>query len=75
MNIKIYGAGLKFMLCNAVKRLYNGEVILDSIEQIYDQFYEFSNNKKLDNQNEMSFEENLKRLNYKFVGDKFYLEY
>ena len=27
MNIKIYGAGLKFMLCNAVKRLYNGEVI------------------------------------------------
>ena len=54
---------------------YNGEVILDSIEQIYDQFYEFSNNKKLDNQNEMSFEENLKRLNYKFVGDKFYLEY
>lgn len=27
MNVKIYGAGLKFMLCNAVKRLYNGEVI------------------------------------------------
>ena len=27
MNTKIYGAGLKFMLCNAVKRLYNGEVI------------------------------------------------
>lgn len=27
MNVKIYGAGLKFMLCNAVKRLYNGEVV------------------------------------------------
>lgn len=27
MNIKIYGAGLKFMLCNAIKRLYNGEVV------------------------------------------------
>lgn len=27
MNYKIYGAGLKFMLCNAVKRLYNGEVV------------------------------------------------
>lgn len=27
MNIKIYGAGLKFMLLNAVKRLYNGEVV------------------------------------------------
>lgn len=27
MNTKIYAAGLKFMLCNAVKRLYGGEVI------------------------------------------------
>ncbi len=27
MNTKIYSSGLKFMLCNAVKRLYNGEVI------------------------------------------------
>lgn len=27
MNTKIYQSGLKFMLCNAVKRLYNGEVI------------------------------------------------
>lgn len=27
MNTKIYAAGLKFMLCNAVKRLYDGEVI------------------------------------------------
>ncbi len=27
MNVKIYGAGLKFMLCNAIKRLYNGEVV------------------------------------------------
>ena len=26
MNIKIYQSGLKFMLCNAVKRLYDGEV-------------------------------------------------
>ena len=27
MNLKVYQAGLKFMLVNAVKRLYNGEVI------------------------------------------------
>lgn len=27
MNIKIYQSGLKFMLCNAIKRLYGGEVI------------------------------------------------
>ena len=27
MNRKVYQAGLKFMLCNAVKKLYNGEVI------------------------------------------------
>lgn len=29
MNIKIYQAGLKFMLCNTVKRLYGGEVYFD----------------------------------------------
>lgn len=27
MNIKIYQAGLKFIFCNTIKRLYNGEVI------------------------------------------------
>lgn len=27
MNIKIYQSGLKFMFCNAIKRLYNDEVI------------------------------------------------
>lgn len=54
---------------------YNGEVMLDGVEQIYDEFYEITNNKKNDNKDETSFEENLKKLNYKFVGDKFYLEY
>lgn len=54
---------------------YNGEIILDGVQQIYDQFYEMKNNKKNDENSEESFEENLKKLNYKFVGDKFYLEY
>lgn len=54
---------------------YNGDVILDGVEQIYDEFYEITNNKKNDDKDETSFEENLKKLNYKFVGDKFYLEY
>lgn len=54
---------------------YDGEIILDEVEQIYDQFYKMVNNKKNDKNNEESFEENLRKLNYKFVGDKFYLEY
>ncbi len=54
---------------------YDGEIILDGVEQIYDQFYKMVNNKKNDKNNEESFEENLRKLNYKFVGDKFYLEY
>ncbi len=54
---------------------YDGEIILDGIEQIYDEFYEYTNDKKNNQQEDTSFEENLKKLNYKFVGDKFYLEY
>ena len=29
MNLKVYQAGLKFMLCNAVKRLFGGEVFFE----------------------------------------------
>ena len=63
-------ANLKWNLLN-----YDGEVICDNIEQIYDLFYELpddSNNKK---ENYSDFVNNLKKLNYKFVGDKFYKTY
>ena len=66
-----YGyAKLKWNLLN-----YDGETICDNIEQIYDLYYkmpEDGDNKK-DNYN--MFVKNLKKLNYKFVGDKFYKTY
>ena len=54
---------------------YNGEVILDGIEQIYDEIYEFPTEEKKEEDNYSIFENELKDLDYKFVGDKFYLEY
>lgn len=52
---------------------YDGNVILENIEQIYDQHYLIENvrNKEI----YAKFEEVLKDLKYEFVGDKFYKEY
>lgn len=52
---------------------YDGNVILENIEQIYDQHYLIENvrNKEI----YAKFEEELKDLKYEFVGDKFYKEY
>lgn len=52
---------------------YEGNVILENIEQIYDQYYTVDNvrNKEMYGK----FEEDLKDLKYEFVGDKFYTEY
>lgn len=52
---------------------YEGNVILENIEQIYDQYYSVENvrNKEMYGK----FEEDLKDLKYEFVGDKFYTEY
>lgn len=52
---------------------YDGNVILDGIEQIYDQTYQIKNIK--DKTVYAKFEEDIKALNYEFVGDKFYDEY
>lgn len=56
---------------------YNGEVIYDGIEQIYNEFHEIETNdkKEKEDENYEKFEEELKDLDYKFVGDKFYLNY
>lgn len=54
---------------------YDGEVVLDGIEQIYDQFYDIEKDDKKDKDSYEKFEENLRDLKYKFVGDKFYLNY
>lgn len=52
---------------------YDGTVILENIEQIYDQAYQVKDIKDKDVY--LNFEEDLKKLNYEFVGDKFYEEY
>lgn len=52
---------------------YDGNVILENIEQIYDQFYSVENVRNKEIYGE--FEETLKDLDYQFVGDKFYEEY
>ena len=72
-NIKFndYGfANLNWSIMN-----YDGEIIIEGIEQIYDQFYKISKEDKDEAENYKKFEENLKKLKYKFVGDKFYLNY
>lgn len=54
---------------------YNGEVIFDGIEQIYDIVYELPNTSNKKEEIYSEFINNLKELNYKFVGDRFYLDY
>ena len=54
---------------------YNGETILEGIEQIYDLVYKIPDDNKEDEVNYMIFENKLRELEYKFVGDKFYIEY
>ena len=53
----------------------NGEVIFDGIEQIYDLVYELPKDHREKEINYNEFENNLKDLQYSFVGDKFYLNY
>lgn len=52
---------------------YDGQIILDGIEQVYDEYYKISNVK--DEKVYAKFVEEIKDLKYKFVGDKFYLDY
>jgi hypothetical protein len=54
---------------------YDGEIIFDGIEQIYDNYYEYPDTKGKSSEKYAEFVENLKDLKYKFVGDKFYLDY
>ena len=67
-----YGfAIMKWKLVN-----YNGDVILDDIEQIYGEFYQISSDKSVAYANRYSdFIEELKDIKYDFVGDNFYLVY
>ena len=54
---------------------YEGEVIFDGIEQIYDIIYELPDESNKKEENYSEFVNNIKELDYKFVGDRFYLDY
>lgn len=66
-----YGfAKLKWNLLN-----HDGEIICDNIEQIYDLFYKLSDDIENEKDKYTDFVKKLKKLDYKFVGDKFYKTY
>lgn len=65
-----YGfAKMHFVLIND-----RGEIILDNIEQIYNEYFELPKEGK-EKQKYSQFIERLKDLKYNFVGDKFYTNY
>jgi hypothetical protein len=52
-----------------------GEVVLDNIEQVYDEYFELPEDIEKAKDKYDAFEEDLKDLKYNFVGDKFYSIY
>ena len=54
---------------------YDGEVIFEGIEQIYDLIYELPETNEIVEENYLLFLNELKELQYNFVGDKFYQDY
>ena len=64
-------AKMKLSLINS-----NGETIMENIEQIYGNFYKISNEKNKSYATRYTeFLENVKSIEYNFVGDNFYKEY
>lgn len=53
----------------------NGNVVYDGIQQIYDMYLELPNGENATDTDKKEFFDNLKKLNYEFVGDKFYKDY
>lgn len=53
----------------------DGNVIMDGIEQIYDEIYTLPETSKKKDEIYVEFIKNLKELKYYFVGDKFYMQY
>lgn len=50
-------------------------IVLDGIEQIYDEYYTLPESNKKKDEVYVEFMKNLKDLKYNFVGDKFYYQY
>lgn len=69
-NIKFNDYGYAIMNWKLMN--YDGEIILDGIEAVYDQILKLPDEKEIAEENYWIFENNLKDLKYEFVGDKFY---
>lgn len=52
-----------------------GELVLENIEQIYNEYFELPDESKKEKENYNSFIKEIKDLKYNFVGDKFYSNY
>lgn len=67
-----YGfAKMNFSIINA-----NGDVLIDNVEQVYKNYYQISNDKSVAYATRYSqFLDNLKSIEYHFVGDNFYSNY
>lgn len=53
----------------------DGEIIASNIQQVYNQYYEYPEDNTKDEDVYEEFEEEVKALNYVFVGDQFYTDY
>ena len=55
---------------------FNGDIIVDNVEQVYSEYYEVSNDKTVSFANRYNdFLVDIRDIEYKFVGDKFYEKY
>lgn len=71
LKINDYG----YVLTNWSLLNYDGEIIMEGIEQVYNQYYKFPTDNTKNSKNYEELEENIKSLNYRFVGDQFYVDY
>ena len=77
LNPRLASQGLYLTLDNTENIEFTdyGEIICDNIEQIYDLFYKLSDDIENEKDKYTDFVKKLKKLDYKFVGDKFYKTY
>lgn len=72
-NLKINDYGYAIMNWNLMT--YDGQIIAEGIEQVYNQYYEYPESNTKNSKVYKEFEEKIKALNYRFVGDQFYTDY
>lgn len=72
-NLKINDYG--YAITNWSLMNVDGEIIMEGIEQLYNQYYKVSTESSKNDKKYEELEEEIKALNYRFVGDQFYVDY